>query len=560
VALTPGGRVGDASPLARPGYKGKRKLSNYEREVAHALMRKRGMPKSRAIAIARGVINKAAATGRWGRGKKASAPVRAGAVASVAQRHSFSEPGSLDVALAVAAAHRVYRFRHGWVPVGGVAPKSRSKSRSKGRPKTRSARNGQSFTRSETSAQREQARRIAASMGLYGGGRNNRQRYSSKAPAADRRTPTSLHTITAGGWQFANPLVRAALAEAGGRGLIDLAPKWKHGWVPLNAEAAAIKAKRAKGYGGNVAELVTKAQRERNWRGQYHAPKTKGLVDDAAMEAKYREHVKSVDARLNEMSKTHAVENNPAYSHGRDEHGGILWNKERAALHRKLVRAEFRKQVRQGAQKGNHAIFLGGLPGAGKSSGLKKKFGDVEKQYVTVNPDLFKERLAHGGHIQHVEGMSALEASGLHHEESARMAEMLAEHAMKHGYNLIHDITMNNEKSITKRLAPLRERGYRAHAMFLDIPHPMSVESVTKRHRRGWFAQQNDATGTHIGQRLVPSGHINAGKSTKGSNSANRDAFDATKHLFDSYDLYDNNNYAMRLIDSKGGERARRAA
>lgn len=84
LAVTPGGRVGDASPLARPGYKGGRKLSDYEREVAHALMRK-GVPRQRAIIMARGIINKAAATGRWGKGK-ARPQVVAGAVASIAQR------------------------------------------------------------------------------------------------------------------------------------------------------------------------------------------------------------------------------------------------------------------------------------------------------------------------------------------------------------------------------------------------------------------------------------------------------------------------------------------
>jgi len=87
LAITPGGRVGDASPLGKPGSK--RKLSDYEREVAHALMRKRGMSRKRAIMIARGVIDRAAKTGRWGRGKKASPQVRAGAVASVAQRKTF---------------------------------------------------------------------------------------------------------------------------------------------------------------------------------------------------------------------------------------------------------------------------------------------------------------------------------------------------------------------------------------------------------------------------------------------------------------------------------------
>lgn len=88
LAVTPNGRPGDSSPLARPGYKGPRRLSNYEREIAHALMRK-GMPKSRAIAMARGLLKKAARTGRWGDHGTAGAKTRAGAVASIAQRKTF---------------------------------------------------------------------------------------------------------------------------------------------------------------------------------------------------------------------------------------------------------------------------------------------------------------------------------------------------------------------------------------------------------------------------------------------------------------------------------------
>lgn len=87
LAVTPNGRPGDASPLAKPGYKGKRKLSDYERMIAHAIMRK-GVPESRAIAIARGQLNKAA-HGKWGRFGHAGKKTQAGAIASKAQRKTF---------------------------------------------------------------------------------------------------------------------------------------------------------------------------------------------------------------------------------------------------------------------------------------------------------------------------------------------------------------------------------------------------------------------------------------------------------------------------------------
>jgi hypothetical protein len=84
LALTPNGRPADASPLG----KGPRRLSDYEREIAHALMRK-GKTKRDAIRMARGLLKKAAASGRWGDHGKAGAATRAGAAASIAQRKTF---------------------------------------------------------------------------------------------------------------------------------------------------------------------------------------------------------------------------------------------------------------------------------------------------------------------------------------------------------------------------------------------------------------------------------------------------------------------------------------
>lgn len=88
LAVSPNGRPMDTSSLAKPGYHGPRRLSDYERGIVHALMRK-GKTESAAIRIARGLLNKAARTGRWGDHGKAGAKTRAGARASIAQRSTF---------------------------------------------------------------------------------------------------------------------------------------------------------------------------------------------------------------------------------------------------------------------------------------------------------------------------------------------------------------------------------------------------------------------------------------------------------------------------------------
>lgn len=50
---------------------------------------RKGIPKERAIPMARGLLKKAAASGRWGDHGKAGALTRAGAAASIAQRKTF---------------------------------------------------------------------------------------------------------------------------------------------------------------------------------------------------------------------------------------------------------------------------------------------------------------------------------------------------------------------------------------------------------------------------------------------------------------------------------------
>lgn len=77
MAVSPGGRPADASPLGKKA--GPRGLTDYTREIAHALMR-RGIPESRAIAIAR------SQQGKWAL-KSKNPNIRAASAASLAAQH-----------------------------------------------------------------------------------------------------------------------------------------------------------------------------------------------------------------------------------------------------------------------------------------------------------------------------------------------------------------------------------------------------------------------------------------------------------------------------------------
>jgi hypothetical protein len=92
VSITPGGRVGDSSPLGTRGLFGipGEELDPFVHQVAHALMREHGKTKHQAIRMALGVIEnwasgrgnvrpqvRAAAQRAWARFKASAAKARA---------------------------------------------------------------------------------------------------------------------------------------------------------------------------------------------------------------------------------------------------------------------------------------------------------------------------------------------------------------------------------------------------------------------------------------------------------------------------------------------------
>lgn len=291
--ITPGGRVGDATPLGT----GKRKLSDYEREVAHALMRKGVLPKSRAIAMARGIIDKAAKTGRWGHGK-AKPNIIAGSVASVAQRKAFS------------GSNEAPRYRHGWIPIDAeheaVAAKMTDPAEAhaalayhddkfistpKRHTKIRAAHKAAAAVYKKRRTELTQQGRLFSNGGatmphmdillaVLDKDARDALDASEFAIPSERKYPipdivharVALAFVAKNGTPAEQAQVRAAVkkkfpqlseskslsnpvgdllfAEAVERGLIDLGrdgAKWRHGWIPMNGIAAAIKAKKFHG-------------------------------------------------------------------------------------------------------------------------------------------------------------------------------------------------------------------------------------------------------------------------------------------------------------------------
>lgn len=536
LAITPGGRPGDASPL---GTKGPRKLTDYTREIAHALMR-RGFSKSHAIAVARNSQKRWAAGGG-----KVRPQVRAGAAASLARQklldhnHANEPAAGATIDLGLRPGQR---YRHGWVPITPQAsghwidpiPDKHRRHYSIIRGQRRQV---VTFKGNEIGA----TKRIGnpkddRTWAWVIEGDHVRHPTSHDAAAAlmQRHIAQMVQTPRKLRPKRREPSFLGGLIQAGGltgitagqfSNTVDLGHRpyrYRHGWIPISGIA-----------GAKEGDRVHKAL---NSRYEAHVARIDSILNDPAAHG------------LTPSDKEHGLD---TYT---DEHGNerVRFTKERARIQKQIVQTVLRREKRRGAKAERKALFLGGLPGAGKTTSLGKVDGLNERDYVTINPDIFKEELAKRGLVPKVSGMSPMEASALNHEESSNMALMLAEAARAQGLNIIWDITMNKASSVQKRLAPLREAGYTANSMFVDIRHEQSLDRVKARHRKGWAARLGDPTGRHLGQRYVPSGHVAGSKSKRGSTSANRDAFEEVKHLFDSHRLYNNQAGSMSLVGSHG--------
>lgn len=219
-----------------------------------------------------------------------------------------------------------------------------------------------------------------------------------------------------------------------------------------------------------------------------------------------------------------------------DENGH--WTAERDAIHREIADEVYARSNH--VPNDGKAVIAGGLGGAGKTTVLTKHAGVDTGQYMTVNPDDIKEELAARGlmpDIPGAAGLSPMERAMLVHEESSRIAHMLANRAYAEKRNIIWDITMSSESSVKSRVAALKKAGYgQIDGVFVDIPVETSVERAMARYRRGvdkWRA------GSGYGGRYVPPDIIRAQKTGTGA-TINRKVFDEVRQDFTGSSVYDN--------------------
>jgi predicted kinase len=262
-----------------------------------------------------------------------------------------------------------------------------------------------------------------------------------------------------------------------------------------------------------------------------YSPADYALPETRLTDADYATHVKEVAHRL-DRARADGLTTEKLYTIGP---GHEEWTLERTKLHKQIIEDVYARAGDVPCQ--GFAVLAGGLGGAGKSTVLEKHAGIDRSAYLTINPDQFKEILARNGMTPKVNGLSAMEASSLTHEESSYLARQLAIRALADGKNVIWDITMSSTSSVAHRIDELRAAGYgRIDGIFVDIPIEVSVTRAEKRHR-----DDHDLylAGEGLGGRYLPPEVIRR-QADPEYGSTNRRAFETVKNQFDTWSAYDN--------------------
>ena len=245
----------------------------------------------------------------------------------------------------------------------------------------------------------------------------------------------------------------------------------------------------------------------------------------------HEERTSDVEDRL---VKAHAADLASDHQHTTDP-DRQQWTAERDRIHGELVRDIYSEASSVPCEY--RAIIAGGLGGAGKSTVLSAQLGIDRSQYLTIDPDDIKEKMARRGLVPEIEGLSPMEASDLVHEESSVIAKQLAHRAQLDGKNLIWDITMSSQESTQERIDDLRSAGYsRIDAVFVDIPIETSIERTQARHREGHDKWRR---GEGLGGRYVPP-EVILRQADPDWGSKNRKYFEAAKVTVDNWIELDN--------------------
>lgn len=207
-------------------------------------------------------------------------------------------------------------------------------------------------------------------------------------------------------------------------------------------------------------------------------------------------------------------------------------------------------------------VFMGGLPGAGKSTATRELSLDDK---VVVNADAFKtgHDEATGRRWSKMPEYTGGHAAGSVHEESAYLADRALGIARLKRQHVVFDATMGSlgngvsyeeaasDGGIARKIKDFKDAGYRVEVRFVDVSVDTSVDRSLTRYLT---AEKSRGNG-----RYVPASYVRGLRDPE-FGSRNRKTFERVKHVADAYLIVDNNGKTPKVIGSRGTLTKRKTA
>lgn len=147
----------------------------------------------------------------------------------------------------------------------------------------------------------------------------------------------------------------------------------------------------------------------------------------------------------------------------------------RTAYERKVIASELK-----GATVGDQAVFMSGGPASGKTSLLKKQFGDAEG-FAVIDPDRIKD---YDPVMRIAVAMGMRQAAALAHENSSRLSKEVYAAARDRGFNVLMDGTGANAGKYIGQMQELKGKGYQITLLAQHVPEEVGVKRALARADR----------------------------------------------------------------------------
>jgi len=152
------------------------------------------------------------------------------------------------------------------------------------------------------------------------------------------------------------------------------------------------------------------------------------------------------------------------------------YTEERMKLHEYIVHDMTSKTICIPQEKGHPiAVLMGGAPGSGKSTYIKKNAKYLESDKIwKVDADAVRE------YLPEYEGWNS---SSTHQESRDIVNELISTFDKPCKHDLLYDGTMSNSKKYIPLIKKLKRIGYLVFIIYMDVPKEISIERAMNRYR-----------------------------------------------------------------------------